>query len=574
MSSSNRAAARPFRPVRALSAFALIAVLVVAAAVLIVFRSAAQTGDSLEYARSIRSGELLFHPHHLLFNPIVRGLWKGMAVIFPEVSPITAAQVHNIFWALVVLAAVFVLVRRMTGSIGAAALGSLALFSFLGFWQYTTYVEVYVPMMGCLAVVLAGLQIIPKDRISLGLGGGLAAVFTLAVFYDQTSVFFSFPLVILMASRLGKRGVWKAVGLLAAAGTTVLAGYLFAFLTTSNPRTLAGFCQWCLSYAFQPDPSWGSWSNVSPLGAAKLLLSFARITLPIARHLFLPAVICSGLVVASLAVGTLAAIRRRAADIPWRIALSLWIGTTVAFMWWFSPSGYELAIPLLLPFLLLAVRTIADFWESSADSRKARRRSLGFLTAAVTGLFILNFVGAVLPARADRGDAFHRAALVQSAAPQNAIVVADYYMRENLRYYFDRPGTLEDVIILYSFYRNLTLPPEYVLGEERPVLIPIAMVVPDSKTVKPYHGDSHPREWRAFVEWFAGCEIRDGRVVSARPVVAANGLPGYLLVSGERRPVGGLDEVFRDLDEAARTADSDPSRPFLSWLTRHPDLKR
>jgi hypothetical protein len=553
---------------------ALIAVLVVAAAVLIIFRSAAQTGDSLEYARSIRSGKLLFHPHHLLFNPVVHVMWKGILVFVPGVSPITAAQVHNIFWALVVLAAVFFMVQRMTGSIGAAALGPLALFSFLGFWQYTTYVEVYIPMMGCLAVVLAGLQITPKERFSLGLGGILAAVFALAVFYDQTSVFFSLPLVILLAGRLGKRGLWKAVGLLAAAGTTVLAGYLFAFLTTSNPRTLAAFGHWCLAYAFQPDPSWGSWSNVSPLGAAKLLLSFARITLPIPRPLFLPAVICSGMAAAGLAVGTLAAIRRRAAEIPWRIALWLWIGTTVAFLWWFSPSGYELAIPLLLPILLLAVRTLADFWESSADPRKARRRSLGFLAAAAMVLFILNFVGAVLPARTDKGDAFHRAALVQSAAPGNAVVVADFYMRENLRYYFGRPGTLEDAIILYSFYRNLPLPSEYVLGEERPVLVPIAMVVPDSKTVKPFHGESHPREWRSFVEWFTGCEIREGKVVSARTAAAVNGLPGYLLVSGERRPVGGLDDVFRNLDEAARAADADPSGPFLSWSTRHPDLKR
>jgi hypothetical protein len=507
-----------------------------------------------------------------LFNPVIRVLWKGMIVFVPGVSPITAAQVHNIFWALVVLAAVFVIVRRMAGSIGAAALGSMALFSFLGFWQYTTYVEVYIPMMGCLAVLLAVLQATRPEGISAGSCGAIVVIFALAVFYDQMSVFFVFPLAVLLLERLGRRGVWKAVGLLAAAGMTVLAGYLFAFLTTSNPRTLAGFFHWCLSYAFQPDPSWGSWSNVSPLGAAKLLLSFARITLPIPRPLFLPAVICSGITAAVLAFGTLDAIRRRAAEIPWRIALWLWIGTTVAFMWWFSPSGYELAIPLLLPILLLAFRTLVDFWESSADPRKARRRSLGFLTAAASSLFILNFVGAVLPARTDKGDAFHRADLVQSVAPRNAIVVADFYMRENLRYYFDRPGTLEDAIILYSFYRNLTLPPEYVLGEELPVLIPIAMVVPDSKTVKPFQGESHPREWRSFVEWFTGCEIREGRVVSARTVAAVNGLPGYLLVSGARRPVGGLDDVFRNLDEAARA--SDPSGLFLSWLTRHPDLKR
>jgi hypothetical protein len=574
MSSSIGADKRPHLSARAVSTLILIAVLAFAAAVLIVFRVEAQTGDSLDYARSIRSGELLFHPHHLLFNPIVRGLWKGIAAVFPRASPIAAAQVHNIFWALIVLTAVFTIIRRMTGSAVAAALGSLALFSFLSFWQYATYVEVYLPTMGCLAVVLAALRAAPKERISVGLCGAITAVFALAVFYDQMSVFFSLPLVILLAGRLGKKGGWKAAGLLAAAGATVLAGYLFAFLTTSNPRTLAGFYHWCLLYAFHPDPSWGSWSNVSPLGAAKLLLSFARNILPIPRPFFLPAVICSGLVVTGLAVGTLRALRRRAAEIPWRIALWLWIGTTVAFMWWFSPSGYELAIPLLLPFHLLAVQTMADGWESSADPRRARKRILGLLSAAIAGLFILNLITAVLPARTDRGDAYRRAVLVQTAAPANAIVVADYFMRENLRYYFHRSGTLEDVMILFSFYRNLALPVEYVLDAGRPVLVPMAMIVPGSKTVKPFHGDAYPREWRSVVEWLTGCEIRDGRVVSARTAAAVEGLPGYVLLSAERRPVDGLADVLRRLDGAAQTAAGDPSGPFSSWLSRHPDLAR
>ena len=190
------------------------------------------------------------------------------------------------------------------------------------------------------------------------------------------------------------------------------------------------------------------------------------------------------------------------------------------------------------------------------------------------GLFIVNFITAVLPARTDRGDAYHRAALVQTAAPANAIVVADYFLRENLLYFFDRPGTFEDNMILFSFYRNIPLPAEYVLDAGRPILIPTAMLVPGSTTAKPFTGDSHPREWRSVVEWLTGCEIRDGRVVSARTAAAVEGLPGYFLLSGDRRPVVGLADVFRRLDEAVRTAAGDPAGPFSSWLNRHPDQER
>ncbi|NMD10819.1 MAG: hypothetical protein GYA74_06560, partial [Acidobacteria bacterium] len=130
-------------PAGALSAAA--AVIVFAAAVLIVFPAATQTGDSLEYARAVRSGTNLFHPHHLLFNAVVRGFWLGLRSVFPSIDPIAAGQVHNILWALAALAAFFTIVRRLTGSTGAAAVFSLALFSALGFWQYATFVEIYIP---------------------------------------------------------------------------------------------------------------------------------------------------------------------------------------------------------------------------------------------------------------------------------------------------------------------------------------------------------------------------------------------------------------------------------------------
>lgn len=68
---------------------------------LLIFRTQMQTEDSLEYALHVRSGERLFHPHHLLFSPLVRLIYLGLSTLYPTMDAILAAQVHNAFWAVV-----------------------------------------------------------------------------------------------------------------------------------------------------------------------------------------------------------------------------------------------------------------------------------------------------------------------------------------------------------------------------------------------------------------------------------------------------------------------------------------
>ncbi|MFQ5719858.1 MAG: hypothetical protein ACE5IK_09955, partial [Acidobacteriota bacterium] len=78
---------------------AVLALLVVG--VLVGFRALSQTGDSLAYAGAIRSGARLWHPHHLLFSPIVRVLYLALRSIGLGVDAIVAAQIHNAVWAAV-----------------------------------------------------------------------------------------------------------------------------------------------------------------------------------------------------------------------------------------------------------------------------------------------------------------------------------------------------------------------------------------------------------------------------------------------------------------------------------------
>jgi|GEM_PF-788755 len=552
----------------------LIAVLVLAALVLVLFRSGFQTGDSLAYARSIRSGTNLFHPHHLLFNPVIHVLWRGLGNVFPSVGPLEAAQVHNIVWALVVLAAVFLIVRRMTASPVLAALFALGLFVCLGFWQYVTFVEVYIPTMGCLTLILALLHPVRSTPPSAGLVLALLGLFCLAVLYNQISVLFAAPLACLLARRFGRKGWIRAAGTIAAAGAIVLAAYVIAFGTTSGPKTVSGFVRWCLSYAFYPDPRWGTMSNISIMGGAKILLSFARNFAFVPPSFYLPAAAATGFLLAALVFLTIKAIVRRAPEAEFRLALLIWLAVTVAFIWWFTPYGYELYIPLLPLLFLLAARLLADRRASAANPRRARPLLFGLSAAAIAGLGAWNLIGAVLPDHAGRGLDYDRAALIQEKAPEEATLIADFELRENLLYYYERPATLEDGPILYSFYRHWDLGPDQVLDKDRPVLVSLSFIVPASVSAKPYNGESHAGEWRSFIIWLLGCKVQEGIVISARIPSAASGLPGYLILSAEPGPVDGLADLFNRLDAAAAEAEPASSGSFSSWLARHSDLDR
>ncbi len=553
----------------------LVVVLFAAAALCVLFRAELQTGDSLAYARSIRSGTGLFHPHHLLFNPIIRGVWLGLKAAAPSVDPLLSAQAHNIFWALVVLASVFIMVRRMTSSPGLAALFSAALFFCLGFWQYATFVEVYVPTMGCLTLLLVLLQPVRPALLRPGRLFALLALFCLAILYNQISVLFAVPLAALLARRFGRRGWVKAAGFLAVSGAVVLASYLAAYAAIGQAGTAAGFVRWCLSYAFYPDPRWGTVSNFSLLGGAKLLLSIARNFVFIPPSFFVPAALLTGLALAALVFFTLRAIFRRAPEAEFRLALLLWLGIMVLFIWWFTPYGYELYIPLLPLYFLLLARLAADRRAASGTGPvRARPFFVGLAGAIVIGAAVWNLWDAVLPAHAGRGPDYDRAARIQSFAPAEAVLIADFELRENLLYYFERAGVLEDGPILYSFYRHWELEPDPAFPPGRPVLVSVAFCSPESVSAKPYNADTHPAEWRTFMEWLLGCEIRDGRVVSARIPSAAPGLAGYLSLSADSGPVDGLADVLGRLDRAAAEAKSAVSAPFSSWLGRHPELVR
>src|SRR5437867_1505707 len=67
------------------------------AVLLLALKASQQTADSLDYALSARTGHGTYHPHHLLFVPVVRFVQEGMLSLGFAADPVLACQLHNVF---------------------------------------------------------------------------------------------------------------------------------------------------------------------------------------------------------------------------------------------------------------------------------------------------------------------------------------------------------------------------------------------------------------------------------------------------------------------------------------------
>lgn len=466
-----------------------------AAALLLALRAAEQSPDALDYAYAARGGHDLFHPHHLLFAPLVRLVLAALAPLGRGGDAILAGQIHNVAWAVAALLAARALVRRAGGSPALASGAALFLLVTRGFWVYATQVEVYVPALACLAVTAllasgpaagaAGVVTGAREAPPLGTRRAAAAALALAlaVLYHQTSALFAAPLAALCVARRGRAGWREAAAIAGGAGALALLAYAAAYAGIGGPRTAEAFARWALSYGFAPVPAWGSAGHFGPDGVAALLRSQAANFAGVPER-WAPAVApLFGLTLLALAAWNAAALTRRGGaatgrrgsagdsaddsaghgagdgvgDSPGAARLSvadtagplrwcalIWLGVHFAFFLWWLPTDTDFFVVSLLPLVLLGALAAGDVTgrgRCAAGSAGApgAARAVGVLGAlAIAVLAAGNLAATVLPLRASRGADFAAAARLHALAPPGCAVGTRFGVRENLRYHFER----------------------------------------------------------------------------------------------------------------------------------------
>jgi len=530
------------------------------------FRAAAQTGDSLDYAQSITTGSDLFHPHHLLFNPIIRFLFVLVSHLGGTVDVIAVAQIHNILWAIAAILAMFLVVRHLLKSVSWGAGAAVLLLLTKGFWAYSTQVQVYVPAAGCLAILTA--LLILRDKFVRTFPGVLmvSLIFSLSIFYHQASVFFAIPMAfLLMADE--SRGKRRTLPIsLFLSGCIVLPAYVLAFLSIAGGKTLSAFVRFCLSYVFYPNPDWGTLKNVSLKGVGHIVLSQAKNFIFFPREWYVPAAVGLAVCLVALWIWHALQILKKANEAKIRIFSWLWLLPVLVFLLWYEPGAYELMIVTILPIQLLVFIALNDIRTAMKSSARRAMAGAGVLFILVLGG--VNFRQAILPVHGSRGPNYDEAKLLNMGTPQDAMIFSSWYVQQNLRYYFQRERALEADIALFCFYRSLPLPEDYAVDRTRPIVISPAYLYPEAEISKVVvlNGYRNPSEWLRFLEWLFQFEYdSERRLISCRSFEVVNVGLGYLTLSPVRMNVDGLGDLMATLDTQIRTRLADPVPHFMDW---------
>jgi hypothetical protein len=543
----------------------IVMVLVLLTFVLLIgLRSATQTGDSLDYALSARTGEGMFHSHHLLYIPAVRLVYLGITPFCPACDTVLAAQIHNVAWAAVAIGATFFIVRRFYGSKIAGAVAALALLVCRGFWLIATQAEVYVPALGALALLTALLLAWENARITWPRTLVLALLFAIGVFYHQTNVLFAVPLAYwFLSGRQSQRrdDGYRALGAtLSFAGIIVLATYVAAFgVSTNQDRTVSGFIEFNLTYVYRPN-EWGALENVSPENVYKVVRSqlwnFGPFPRPSAPYV-------TGIVGSALAL--LAAWNARQAlkrGPYWRLRgfSLLWVVTNFAFFLWWEPWQTEFFVITLFPIILLGFLAMSDINKSDAPFT-LKQRVLPAMAGLIAIVFVINVSFKIVPPHLSKGYNYDMAAEAASLAPPECVAGLNWEEGNHLMYYFGG-NTVEVTLVQLYFLKNWALPGEHELSRDECVLVPLHYVVPEDD------GYDYPDGWTSYLGWLFDFEYDDaGEVTSAKDVkvMENHGENTFLLVGPGRMEVNSLFEFLDILDRQIDGHFAEKPRPFTSW---------
>ncbi len=207
----------------------------------------------------------MFHPHHLIFTPSMRGFLLAITFIGIDLTILEAGQLFNISFAAFTVGLIHRTLRSVV-SPGTSFLIPIILLFCNGFWSYSTQIEVYIPSIFFSLLMLWALK-----GNSLGTSRIIVAIlaFALATLFHQTNVLLAGPLFIV----LGRYSWKKAVLISTGAGMLVLGTYIWAMNQEGLSINLNGFKAFCLKYAVSGQKDWGTFSNWMPMGWFELFAS-------------------------------------------------------------------------------------------------------------------------------------------------------------------------------------------------------------------------------------------------------------------------------------------------------------
>ena len=389
--------------------------------------------DAFEYSRLIEEGQgaELFHPHHLLYLPLQKGVFKSVQVLGYDGRSYYVARAVSMFSGAVALLLFFLVACRFGGASDGRIpfIATLGLLFSYGFVRYACEVEIYLPAM---ALALAAIYSTLRKRFIAGIC--FAALAVLMHTINMAVALVVIPLIYLVISKDWKRAV------LHGAATLALIGLVYGVVQNTSGlfsppvdsasegwlqpgtvgKAIVGFGQCVLSANFifayeiiaEKLQAWFPYRVFSEeLFAAAHMPRWLKAIAPLTFILAL-----AGLVGAAGGL-FFRACRRRAFDRIFFVLL-LWLGGTLFPTLMLEPSNPELWILALAPLWML-------FLWFAAGLEKA-----GWLAIVVCLLGVHNIVAGMGFVKDQKGDYNFRKSewVLQHAEANDMVHTADSYV--------------------------------------------------------------------------------------------------------------------------------------------------
>ena len=497
-----------------------IALMAMSLLLLWVFRTQQFTGDSLWYANSALNGTDMFHPHHLLFTPVIRAFFLGLNSIGISVSIIEAGQLFNSSFAAFSIGLIHRILRVHVSAAIAVLVPVILLFC-NGFWTYATQIEVYIP--GIFFSLLFFWSLTRKKRTPATIAVSIVG-FSMAVLFHQTNVLLAIPLFFL----LGKNDWKNAVAISFTAGAVVLGAYVWVMISEGYSIGLNGFTAFSLKYAVSGQEGWGTFSNWMPMGWFEL---FASQTGNFIRQSYAHVVVywlvfTFGII--WLLVFAFKCLKQNSNSQSLIRFCLIWIITNYIFFLWWLPKEGEFFIATLIPLvLLLAIQINGMIWKYS-------KAILPILL-----LVILGFNGFVFYQKHTQANNFGlRAQQIASISDESTVVVTDFFTEQYLEFFHQIKAESTDNLYR-SIYEDDGLDMVKSVNQHQRLVISHQHLAPAFKS-NGFSGITHKAKWNTGVQTLlkGACSIERATVLNEE----------FWLIERCEEPTITIDSIIANLE--------------------------
>jgi len=541
--------------------------------VLVLFRAEEMSGMSIGFAAGISRGHWYFMSHHLLYQPITKIFADVLGVI--GCDTICAGQAHSIAWSLATIVCVFVIVRRLTGSIVIGLVTAVFFLGTNGFLIYATQLEPYAPLLGANAIIAAILltridRPLKTHEITLIIG-----LYILSLFFHQANIFYLVPITIILKLAYGRDGLWIAFWIAFVSGIVTASVNGIVFLKLYPDESFGDFYRWLTYYGVVSNDSHGSWQQTLSLDPGRLagaarqtVIAFIEapdsgLQKPL-RLLFF-----SGLAMAIIwnAVG----VWKKWSNSRERMFLLAWTLVFALFGYWWLASVYKFYLVLVMPLTVLCSLMVYDILKLMRASNSARVSFLGLVAIVILGTLGLNLSGSAWSLATSQSPLYSLSKRLSEAAPENCSLYSVRAVAGLVGYYHNR--RIRPFNLMFQKYQYRSVKPDVAkalrvsidLESESCAVIPLYWLSEEYFYSRPRtsriveESDSpgvESPEWLEFLEWILNTRSEVGRNgISYNPfTVFLYQNEAYIRIDRQQRSIASSsEELSRTINEAVES---------------------